>query len=48
MKKLLKSILIVFLALLLILGGYVAYVFLSFHRLGDQTLTVEQSSDALN
>lgn len=45
MKKVLKRILkitaIVLAAILLIVGGYLAYVFISYHRIGNQTLTAE-------
>ena len=41
MKKLLKAILCVLLAVLVIAAGYVAYVFISYHRIGDQALSVE-------
>ena len=46
MKKFLKILLIVVLALVLIVAGYFAYVFISFHRLGDMELPVE--GDAAN
>ena len=35
MKKVLKIVLCVLLALALIVGGYVAYVFIDYHRIGD-------------
>lgn len=38
-KKLLKTILCLFLVVVLVVGGYFAYVFLSFHRIGDMKLT---------
>ncbi|MCR5196064.1 MAG: endonuclease/exonuclease/phosphatase family protein [Pseudobutyrivibrio sp.] len=38
-KKLLKAILLFFLALVLIVVGYVAYLFLSYHRIDDNTKT---------
>ena len=38
-KKLLKTILCLFLVVVLVVGGYFAYVFLSFHRIGDMELT---------
>lgn len=41
-----KIILCVLLALLLLAGGYVAYVFIDYHRIGDQMLTPVQSTDA--
>ena len=40
MKKWLKALLCVVLALVLIVGGYVAYVFIDYHRLGDMALEV--------
>ena len=46
MKKWVKIILCVLLALLLLAGGYVAYVFIDYHRIGDQMLTPVQSTDA--
>ena len=46
MKKWVKIILCVLLALLLLAGGYVAYVFIDYHRIGDQILTPVQSTDA--
>ena len=41
MKKAIRIILFILLALLIVVAGYVAYVFISYHRIGDQTLTVE-------
>ena len=35
MKKWLKAALCVLLAILLIVGGYVAYVFIDYHRIGS-------------
>ncbi len=35
MKKVLKIVLCVLLALMLIVGGYLAYVFIDYHRIGD-------------
>ena len=46
MKKWVKIILCVLLALLLLAGGYVAYVFIDYHRIGDQMLTPVQSPEA--
>ncbi len=44
MKKVLKALLAVLLAIVLIVGGYFAYLFLSFHRMGDNvTLEVEDN-----
>lgn len=40
-KKVLKAIGIILLALILLLVGYVAYVFISYHRIGDQPITPE-------
>ena len=39
LKKWLKAALCVLLAILLIVGGYVAYVFIDYHRIGDMALT---------
>ena len=39
MKKRLKAALCVLLAILLIVGGYVAYVFIDYHRIGNMALT---------
>lgn len=38
-EKWLKAALCVLLAILLIVGGYVAYVFIDYHRIGDMALT---------
>ncbi len=46
MKKVLKILLIVLLALLLIAVSYLAYVFLAYHRIGDQTVTPEGSASS--
>ena len=46
MKKVLKILLIVLLILLLIAASYLAYVFLAYHRIGDQTVTPEGSASA--
>ena len=46
MKKWLKAALCVLLAILLIVGGYVAYVFIDYHRIGNQELTVERNAAA--
>ena len=40
MKKAVKPILLVLLALLLVVGGYVAYVFLDYHRVGSGPVDV--------
>lgn len=40
MKKWLKALLCVVLALVLLVGGYLAYVFIDYHRLGDMALEV--------
>ena len=48
MKKVLKSILIVFLALVLIAVGYVAYVFLAYHRIGNTQLAVTNDPKVKN
>lgn len=41
MKKFLKILLIIILALILVVGGYVAYVFIAYHRVGDMPLEVK-------
>ena len=41
MKKAIKIICIVLAAILLIVGGYFAYVFIAFHRIGNMELTPE-------
>ncbi len=41
MKKILKILLIIILVVILAAGAYVAYVFASFHRIGDMELKVE-------
>ena len=46
MKKPIRILLIVLAALVLLLGGYVAYVFLSVHRLGDRALAVQGPAPA--
>lgn len=38
-KRILKVLLLIILALLVVAGGYVAYVFISYHRIGDMALT---------
>ena len=49
MKKALKIILFVLLALLIIVAGYFAYVFISYHRIGSGPIKTEGSaSQALN
>ena len=40
MKKAIRIICIVLAAVVLIAAGYVAYVFIAFHRIGDRTLSV--------
>lgn len=46
MRKGLRILLLLLLTLVLVVGGYVGYVFLSYHRLDDQLeLTVERSPD---
>ena len=45
MKKILKIVLCVLLALVVLAGGYFAYVMLSYHRIGDQTLAVRSETD---
>ena len=46
MKKWLKAALCVLLAILLIVGGYVAYVFIDYHRIGDMALTPSEGGAA--
>ena len=46
MKKWVKALLCAVLAVLLLVGGYVAYVFIDYHRLGDMELTPMQPPDA--
>ena len=46
MKKWLKIALCILLAVVLLVGGYVAYVFIDYHRLGDMALTPEHNADA--
>lgn len=47
-KRILKTLLAVLLALILVIGGYVAYVFLAYHRIGDETLTpTELNAEAI-
>ena len=45
MKKILKIVLCVLLALVVLAGGYFAYVMISYHRIGDQELTVRSDTD---
>ena len=45
MKKLLKIALCVVLALIILVGGYVGYVFIAYHRIGDGALAVEGKAD---
>lgn len=48
MKKFFKGILIVVLALVVLVGGYVAYVLLDYHRIPDQTAVApEQINDGM-
>ena len=46
MKKWVKALLCVVLAVVLLIGGYVAYVFIDYHRLGDMELTPLHTPDA--
>ena len=46
MKKLLKVIGIILLVIILLAAAYFAYVFISYHRIGDQTLTPEGKGSA--
>lgn len=45
MKKWVKILLIVLLAVVLLAAAYVVYVFISYHRIGDQPLTPVQTPD---
>ena len=45
MARIFKAVSIVLAAVILVVGGYVAYVFLSFHRLGDMELEVNKNTD---
>ena len=45
MKKWVKILLIILLAVVLLAAAYVAYVFISYHRIGDQPLTPVQTPD---
>ena len=46
LKKAWKIVLAVVLALLVVVLGYVAYVFIDYHRIGNQELTVEGNAAA--
>ena len=46
LKKAWKIVLAVVLALLVVVLGYVAYVFIDYHRIGNQELTVERNAAA--
>ena len=46
MKKWIKVLLCIVLAAVLTVGGYVAYVFIDYHRIGDMPLTPVQSAAA--
>lgn len=49
MKKVLKALLAILLAIVLIVGGYFAYLLISFHRMGDNvTLEVEDNRTGRN
>ena len=45
MKKILKIILCALLVVLIAVGGYVGYVFIAYHRIGNQDLAVEGKTD---
>jgi len=45
MKKIIKCILCVLLVLVVIAGAYLAYVFIDYHRIGNQQMTVEGGSE---
>ena len=44
MKKGWKIVLCILLALVLVVGGYVAYVLIDYHRIGDQELAVQNGA----
>ena len=46
MKRWVKVLLCIVLALVLVVGAYVAYVFVDYHRIGDMTLTPEGDAAA--
>ena len=46
MKKALKIIGIVLAAIIVIVAGYLAYVFISYHRIGDQPIDVKGTAQA--
>ncbi|MBQ7653998.1 MAG: endonuclease/exonuclease/phosphatase family protein [Clostridia bacterium] len=46
MIKAFKAVAVVLAAVILVVGGYVAYVFLSFHRLGDMPIDVNKNTQA--
>ena len=41
MKRWVKVLLCIVLALVVLVGAYVAYVFIDYHRIGDQELTAQ-------
>ena len=41
MKRWVKILLCIVLALVVLVGAYVAYVFIDYHRIGDMALTAE-------
>ena len=41
-KRLVKVLVGILLAVVLLVGAYVAYVFLDYHRIGDQELAVQK------
>ncbi len=47
MKKALKIIGIVLAAIIVIVAGYLAYVFISYHRIGDQPIDVKGTAQAM-
>ena len=46
-KKILKGLFCILLALVILAGVYFAYLFLAYHRIGDQTLTAEGSTEGM-
>lgn len=46
MLKAFKTVAVILAAVVLLVGGYAAYVFLAFHRLGDMTIDVSKNAQA--
>lgn len=47
MKKVLKVLCIILAVVILVAGGYIAYVFIDYHRLGDMSLEAEGSAKGI-